>query len=123
MFFVPFFVIVLPRKNLAYPFIFFGGKKMAEEKILENKIKKFLKEKNIFHFKFFANACTAVGIPDIVACINGRFTGIEVKAEKGQISVAQLIQAEKIKENGGLFFLVRPSNFEEFKKIIENMLQ
>lgn len=91
---------------------------MAEEKQLENKIKKFLRDEGIFHFKFFANACTAVGIPDIIACVNGKFVGIEVKAEAGQISIAQIVQAKKIQENSGFFFLVRPSNFEEFKEEI-----
>jgi Holliday junction resolvase len=47
------------------------------------------------------------GIPDIIACVNGRFVGIEVK-NKGKLknqSEQQKIHEQLIKESGGLFIL------------------
>ncbi len=94
---------------------------MAEEKNFENRIKKFLKERGHWYIKFFANAMTKRGIPDILACINGRFVGIEVKAEKGVISELQIEQKKLIELSGGKSFIVRPSDFENFKKEVMKM--
>lgn len=94
---------------------------MAEEKNFENKIKKFLKDNNIFYVKFFANGYTVSGIPDILACIDGKFWGIEVKAEKGKISALQYEKIQNIADNNGVAVVVYPSGFDELKKmIIEN---
>jgi len=53
---------------------------MAAEKSFENKIKAELHNKGAWRVKFFANAFTPSGIPDILSCYNGRFLGIEVKS-------------------------------------------
>ena len=47
------------------------------------------------------------GIPDIIACIQGRFVGIEVK-NKGKLynqSEQQKIHEKLIKDSGGIFIL------------------
>lgn len=95
---------------------------MAEEKNFENKIKKYLDEKNIWYVKFFANRNTRSGIPDILACVNGRFLGIEVKATHGRPSPLQIYNQKKIVESGGISIIVYPSDWEKLKKIIENLL-
>lgn len=46
------------------------------------------------------------GIPDIIACINGRFVAFEVKTETGQLSKLQEITIQKIKNAGGQAFKV-----------------
>lgn len=93
---------------------------MAQEKNYENKIKKFLKEKNIWHVKYFANAFTKSGIPDILACVNGKFIAIEVKADNGKPSELQLYHQQKIKESGGKAYILYPKDFEQFKRDIES---
>ena len=95
---------------------------MAQEKQFENKIKKFLKDNNIWYVKYFANAFTQSGIPDILACVNGRFVAIEVKAEKGKPSELQLYHQQKIKDSGGIAYILYPKDFDEFKKDIINLL-
>ena len=95
---------------------------MAKEKQFENKIKEYLKSKNIWHVKYFANSFTPVGIPDILACVNGRFLGIEVKAEDGKVSPLQEYNINKIRECKGLAFVVKPSEFENLKATIEDLL-
>lgn len=95
---------------------------MAQEKQFENRIKKFLKDNNCWHIKYFANAFTQSGIPDILACVNGHFVGIEVKAEKGKPSELQIYHQQKIRESGGLSYILYPKDFEEFKKEIKKLL-
>lgn len=91
---------------------------MASEKNFENRIKKFLKEQGCWHVKFFANAFTKSGIPDILACVNGRFVAIEVKAEDGRPSPLQLYNIEAIKKCGGVAVIVKPSQFDELKELL-----
>ncbi len=92
---------------------------MAAEKTFENKIKKYLKERDIWFVKFFANAYTKKGIPDILACVNGYFFGIEVKAPNGTPSELQKHNVEHIVRIGGCACVLYPKDFDFFKKIIE----
>jgi len=93
------------------------------ENNITKRIKDFLKSKDIWHVKYFANAFTAVGVPDILACVRGRFVGIEIKTEVGKLSKMQEYQGEKICQSGGYWFCVRPSTFEDFKYAIEMLLE
>jgi Holliday junction resolvase len=47
------------------------------------------------------------GIPDIVACIGGRFMAFEVKTEKGKLTKLQEETIKKILAAGGMAFVVR----------------
>lgn len=94
---------------------------MAAEKTFENKIKKYLSDNNIWHVKYFANGFTKSGIPDLLCCVGGNFLAIEVKAENGKPSELQLHHIEKIKQSGGHAVIVKPSQFEELKELIQEL--
>ncbi len=94
-----------------------------EETAFTKKIKDYLKSKGIWHVKFFANAYTAIGIPDILACINSKFVGLEIKTDKGKLSKLQEYQGSQIKKSGGYWFCVKPQNFEGIKIEIEKILK
>jgi Holliday junction resolvase len=94
---------------------------MAQEKTFENKIKRMLKDNGAYFVKFFANSFTKTGVPDILACINGYFVGIEVKAENGHPSELQLYNIEQIRNAGGFAFVVYPSGYTDLCKIIEGL--
>lgn len=96
---------------------------MASEKAFENKIKAYLKSQNIWHVKFFANRMTKVGVPDILACVNGRFVAIEVKAANGKPSEIQLWNVEKIRKSGGIAMVLYPDQFDIFKDLIQDILE
>lgn len=92
---------------------------MAAEKNFENKIKKYLEENGGWFVKYFANRNTKSGIPDILACINGVFVGVEVKAENGKPSPLQLWHQQKIREAGGISIILYPDQFDEFVRLID----
>lgn len=93
---------------------------MAAEKNFENKIKGFLKDHGCWFLKYWGGAAyTKSGIPDILACCNGKFLGIEVKAKNGKPSELQLYNLKKIDEAGGFAILLYPDDFETFKTMIE----
>lgn len=56
------------------------------------------------------------GVPDIVACINGKFIGLEVKTETGSQSKAQKEAEINIAKSGGKYFIVR--SVQDVKNII-----
>lgn len=97
------------------------GTTITQEKIFENKIKEYLESRGAWFVKFFANAYTKCGIPDILACINGYFVGIEVKAPNGTPSELQLHNVRAINAAGGFAFVLYPSKFAEFKQFIEGL--
>ena len=94
---------------------------IAQEKNFENKIKNFLKSKHCWYVKYFANRMTKSGIPDILACVNGYFVAIEVKAEKGKPSELQYYHQEQIRKASGISIILYPDQFEDFKLLINNL--
>lgn len=94
---------------------------MAREKDLDNKVLSFLKEQNAWVIKYWAGAkYTKEGVPDILACINGKFFGIEDKAENGRPKMLQLKNLQWIREAGGYGILLYPKDFESFKTFVIN---
>jgi hypothetical protein len=47
------------------------------------------------------------GVPDIIACIDGKFWGFECKADSGTATGLQLLEIQKITEAGGRALIVR----------------
>ena len=94
---------------------------MAEEKNYENKIKAYLKSKGAYFVKYFGCGYTQAGVPDILCCYKGKFIAIEVKAQKGRVSELQKYNIEQIQKAGGIAFVSRPSDFEEFKKMLDKI--
>ena len=90
------------------------------EKIVENKIKNYLKSKGAYYVKYFGNSFSQVGVPDILVCYKGKFIGIEVKNEKGKTSPLQDINLQQIKDAGGISFVAR--SVEDVKKVIDNII-
>lgn len=94
---------------------------MGPEKTFENKIKKFIEGQGGWQVKFFANSFTKNGIPDILACVNGYFLAVEVKAQNGHPSELQLHHCNEIRKAGGFAYVVYPSGFEKLKSIIDDL--
>lgn len=90
---------------------------MAAEKVFENEIKKFLnKLPNTWYFKYWAGPYSKSGIPDIIACVNGHFVAMEVKAENGQASELQKRNIKLIEKSNGVAWIVYPKDFEKLKE-------
>lgn len=72
------------------------------EKKIENEIKGFLNDCNAFWLKTLGGS-VPVGTPDILACLDGRFIGIEVKRLKGgRLTKIQRYKLQQIANNGGV---------------------
>lgn len=95
---------------------------MAEEKSFENRIKNYLKAHNCWYVKYFANRMTRSGVPDILACINGFFVAIEVKASNGRPSDLQVWNRDQIRKAGGISIIVYPDQWEDFQLLIQDLI-
>lgn len=95
-----------------------GRRVMAgSEKVFENEIKKFLmKLDRTWFYKNWAGPYSKSGIPDIIACVNGHFVALEVKAESGHASELQKRNVRLIEESNGVALIVYPKDFESLKK-------
>lgn len=94
---------------------------MAAEKNFENRVKKFLESEGCWFVKFFANAYTKSGIPDLLVCCNGYFIGVEIKAPNGKPSPLQKRNIKKIYESGGIGVVLYPDQFDYFKELIRHL--
>ena len=94
---------------------------MAAEKQFESKVKKFLNDEGCWNVKFFANAYTKSGIPDVLCNVNGYFVAVEVKAPNGKPSELQKMNVRKINEGNGYAVILYPDQFEDFKEMIRSL--
>ena len=74
-------------------------------------VKAILKYLNIlpecFAWKEHGGMYGTAGIPDIIACIGGKFYGFEVKTERGKPTAFQEAAMRKIRLAGGIAAVVR----------------
>ena len=91
---------------------------MKEKDLIKN-IGKYLKTvPGLFFWKEHGGMYGTAGIPDIIACIDGRFYGFEVKTEDGRPTKLQESTIRKIKNAGGIALIVR--SVEDVKAVIAN---
>lgn len=112
---------------------------MAEEKSFENKVKDWLESKGIYEagtpqnkktlaekgwfFKVWGGGYQKSGIPDLIICVNGFFISCELKSKTGRPSELQKKNTAAINQSNGIGVILYPDGFEQFKKIIEGVIQ
>ena len=79
------------------------------EKQVENKIKNYLSSIGAYFEKIHGGSFfPGAGIPDILACVQGRFVAIEVKKpDGGELSALQKLKLKQIEESGGIGIVAR----------------
>lgn len=86
------------------------------EKQFQDKVMAFLRSQQIYYIKIWGGGYQTAGIPDLLCCIRGKFVALELKTEKGKPTVLQKFNLFKIQESGGYARVLRPSEFERFKR-------
>jgi Holliday junction resolvase len=96
---------------------------MANEASVLQKVKHLLQH----HSKCIGLRVTSTtGMPDLIACVNGRFVGIEVKDDKNgpyQLTKAQIMRLNKIASCGGVACCVDKYNFTSFARTIDTLVE
>lgn len=89
----------------------------TQEQILKKRIKSYIESIGGYWILVQGGAFSKPGDPDIVACIKGRFVGIEAKTSDGKIREIQKVRAEQIVRSGGLHVFAR--SVEDVRDILE----
>lgn len=91
-----------------------------KEQQIQSAILHYLKKNNIYAVKVIT--ASKSGVPDILACLKGRFVGFEIKAPRkvGNVSELQKYNIAKIKSAGGEAFVV--TSLDEVQAIVVKLL-
>lgn len=90
-----------------------------KETPFKEKVEKWLADNGFWFIKYWAGPkFTKEGIPDILACINGRFWGLELKGDGGTPTVLQLKNLRDIRAAGGIGVVLWPEDFDYFVAFI-----
>ena len=112
---------------------------IAEEKLFEGRIKKYFHSIGIYpagyptdrmkvemigwYTKIWGGGYQKSGIPDILACVNGMFVAVEVKASDGRPSELQKLNVKRINKSGGIAVFLYPEGFEQFKELMKGVIE
>jgi Holliday junction resolvase len=91
------------------------------EKLVKNKIKVILQDGGVYYAMPIGSGYGNAGVPDFLACVNGRFLAVEAKAGKGKTTALQDMHLEKIKTAGGVSMVVNELNLDQLKETIKWM--
>lgn len=93
------------------------------EKKVKRKIVAILKEYGAYYFYPVTGGYGASGVPDVVACINGKFVGIEAKADmkKNKPTALQVKNLNQIKEAGGIALVIDANNLDHLITTLETI--
>jgi Holliday junction resolvase len=91
------------------------------EKLVKNKIKVILQDGGVYYAMPIGSGYGNAGVPDFLACVNGRFLAVEAKAGKGKTTMLQDTHLEKIKTAGGVSMVVNELNLDQLKETIKWM--
>ena len=94
---------------------------MKEADIVRNIIKYLRTVPQCFCWKEHGGMYGTAGIPDIIACINGRFYGFEVKTEVGKPTKLQEATIRKVLSAGGTAVVVR--SVDEVKAVVNGITE
>lgn len=76
------------------------------EKKVKDKVKRVLAEHGAYHFMPATHGYGSSGVPDIVACLHGKFIGIECKANGGKPTALQMKNLRELSQAGGIAILI-----------------
>jgi Holliday junction resolvase len=83
------------------------------EKKVKDKVRKLLTESGVYNFMPATHGYGRSGVPDIIACINGKFLAIETKAGKGTTTALQKRELDLIRKSGGIAMVINEDNLDE----------
>lgn len=83
---------------------------------VKDKIKKILKEHNIYYAMPMGTGFGNAGVPDFLCCMKGQFLAIEAKAdENSKITALQMRQLNEIEARRGWRWVVHANNIDLFE--------
>jgi Holliday junction resolvase len=85
---------------------------------VKKQIKTLLEKHKVYYFTPVTSGFGSSGVPDFVACIKGRFVGIEAKAGKGKPTALQDKNLTDIMNSGGIAIIVNEHGLEDLALLL-----
>lgn len=98
-------------------------KSQVKEKWVKAQVVKMLKDIKAYYFYPVANGYMSSGVPDIVACINGRFVGIECKAGDNKPTALQTKNLNDIINAGGIGTVINEESLDDLHKLLKELIR
>lgn len=91
------------------------------ESLVKKRIHAALKAAGAFDVNYIGGPMGNNGTPDILACLNGRFLGIEAKAGRGKPTALQLRSLALIDAAHGLALIINESNLDYLHECLKDV--
>ena len=91
------------------------------EKRVKDKVVGILKAEGAYYFFPATHGYGRSGVPDIVACVAGRFLAVECKAGKNKPTALQVREIENIRHAGGVAVVVNEENWDMLTELVRKM--
>jgi len=96
---------------------------MTPEAKVKKKVKEFLKSVDAYYVMPIGTGFGNSGAPDFIACVRGRFIGIECKANGNRVTALQQDNLDRIEQSGGYAFVVDEINVTDVTQRIKEMFK
>jgi Holliday junction resolvase len=84
-------------------------------------VESILKGEGAYYFFPATHGYGRSGVPDIIACVNGRFLAIECKAGANKPTALQVREIELIRLAGGVAVVVNEANWDTLPELIRKL--
>lgn len=89
------------------------------ESKVKAKIHAILKAQGAYAVNYIGGVSANNGTPDILACLHGRFIGIEAKSGNNKPTDLQTLNLKRIDDAGGLALVINETNLPLLRDILE----
>lgn len=94
---------------------------MTPEGKVKDKVRKILKEHNVYYFMPATGGYGKSGVPDFVCCVDGVFVGIECKANGNMPTPLQSREIDLIRAAKGYAMVIREDNTDAVHQLIREI--
>jgi len=84
-------------------------------------VKRRLKKVGAWHTMPHQRGFSQAGVPDILACVNGRFLAIETKYGNNKPSARQNQQIAAIEKAGGTALVINENDLDELEEVLHGL--
>lgn len=92
---------------------------MTPEGKVKSKVKNILKKLNAYYAMPMGTGYGNAGVPDFLVCYQGRFFGIECKANGNKATALQMWNLTEIRRCGGIGLVIDESNVDQLSKELQ----
>lgn len=95
---------------------------MTPEGVVKQKVRDILDARGVWYVMPVSAGYGKHGIPDVIACVRGRFMGVEVKRRGKEPTMRQQIILHEIENSDGYAFVAKPETLAEFVELVDEII-